>query len=470
MARSAIEAGYEVVVYARWEPGSPLESEGDGYRIIRVPALAMLAVPGMRSRALRRIARIRASAEQGRFYEPSPAPQVTLSIDRPVRALLDAISSPGPKRIIKSSLILLPAIRLAQVVGRRAIRQYRRISRSFHKRRRPIDRLRLRLILFPFRPIGWARAIELIAEPVDIWHGMWAGSLPALGALRRRFDGRTIYDSRDIYMRSRGFEQMAPTLRRLLAWLERRWARNCDAVITVNDAYARLLAKHFDIAPLPIVRNTPSRFTVPQPRPNKLRDLLGLPASERIVLYQGALMTERGIEQGMDAILQVPDAVLVVMGYGGLRDKTIALASTAPYSGKVRVIDPVPPAELLTWTASADVMLMAIQPTTLNHWHTTPNKLWEAIAAGVPIVASDLAGMSEVVREVGCGVLVDGTDPAAIAAGIRQILDGPPEERQAMSSRAREAAARKYNWEAQVDTLLGLYARLTPSETSVRGT
>ncbi len=50
-------------------------------------------------------------------------------------------------------------------------------------------------------------------------------------------------------------------------------------------------------------------------------------------------------------------------------------------------------------------MLMAIQPTTLNHRYTTPNKLWEAIAAGVPVVASDLPGHGAVVLETGCGEL-----------------------------------------------------------------
>ena len=63
------------------------------------------------------------------------------------------------------------------------------------------------------------------------------------------------------------------------------------------------------------------------------------------------------------------------------------LAGQPRFRGRVSVIDPVPPEALLEWTASADVMLMAIQPTTLNHRYTTPQKLWEAIAAGVPVVA-----------------------------------------------------------------------------------
>ena len=103
---------------------------------------------------------------------------------------------------------------------------------------------------------------------------------------------------------------------------------------------------------------------------------------------------------------------------------------------------------------------MPIQPTTLNHRLTTPNKLFEAITAGVPVVASDLPGMAPIVRETGCGIVVDPRDPGAIAAAIREILDGPPERRVAIMDglgRARET----YSWERQVEILMAEYGRLT---------
>ena len=105
---------------------------------------------------------------------------------------------------------------------------------------------------------------------------------------------------------------------------------------------------------------------------------------------------------------------------------------------------------------------MPIQPTTLNHRLTTPNKLFEAMAAGVPVVASDLPGMAGIVRETGCGVLCDPTDPAAIADG--DPLDprrARTPERAAYRERALAAARGEYNWEAQVEVLLAEYGRLT---------
>jgi glycosyltransferase involved in cell wall biosynthesis len=167
----------------------------------------------------------------------------------------------------------------------------------------------------------------------------------------------------------------------------------------------------------------------------------------------------------MEAILEVDDAVFAIMGVGRPTREIERLAATDRMQGRVRFLDPVPPEELLDWTASADVMLMAIQPTSVNHRFTTPQKLWEAIAAGVAVVASDLPGMAEIVREVGCGVLVDATDPADIARGIRSIVDAPAADREAMRERTWRAGQDRYNWERETDTLLALYrALLAPRE------
>jgi glycosyltransferase involved in cell wall biosynthesis len=444
MARSAVERGYSVVVYARLEPGLPLESQGSGYRIVRTPAVAELAIPGLRGRGRRRLAQLRRDAAAAQVArEASPSSESG-------RAPED-IEPSGPARPPRDWVEHIP----------RGLRG-RRVGAPLRRARSALGRWQRRLLLFPIRPVAWAMALDDVIEPADLWHGMWATSLPALGRFRRLHGGRTVYDSRDLYIDARSLSEMAAPWKWLLGGLERRWARRCDAVLTVNDGYAQILARRFGIPVPPVVRNTPARYVRPTPRPDRLRDRLGLPAAVPIVLYQGGLMTERGIEQGMDAILEVPDAVLVLMGFGSGSEEILRLARTPRYAGRVLAVEPVPPAELLDWTASSDVMLVAIQPTTLNHRYTTPNKLWEAIAAGVPVVASDLPGMAPIVRETGCGELVDPTDPSDIARGIRAILELPLEQRDALRERCLAAAA-TYSWERQTETLFDLYGRLLGS-------
>jgi glycosyltransferase involved in cell wall biosynthesis len=439
MARTALAAGYDVIVYARWQPGIPLEEDGVGYRVVRVPAVPDLAIPWRRGLGRRRLRDILAGAYTG--------PTATRPAD--VEDDPDAGDDAGD---VVDAEVDTPSV--PRRIARRVVRPIRRLVR-----RLSTAPFVYPLMLFPVRPLGWAIPLEEMAEPADIWHGMWAGSLPALDRLRARHGGRTVYDSRDVYMRSRGFERMG-ALKAPFAWLERRWARRADAVLTVNDAYAELLAAQFRIERPPVVRNTPDRYTLPTPRPDLIREALGLSPGTRVILYQGGLLSDRGIEQGMEAMLEIPDAVLAIMGFGPAQAHIEELAASPRYRDRVRMLEPVPPEQLLDWTASADVMLMAIQPTSINHRFTTPQKLWEAIAAGVPVVASDLPGMAEIVRDTGCGILVDATSPADIARGIREIVDASPEERERMRERTWRAGQERYNWEHETDTLLALYREL----------
>jgi glycosyltransferase involved in cell wall biosynthesis len=162
----------------------------------------------------------------------------------------------------------------------------------------------------------------------------------------------------------------------------------------------------------------------------------------------------------MDAIVDVAGAILVLMGFGNQESRFRVMATRPPYAGKVHVIDAVPPNELLPWTASADIMVMAIPPRSENHHYTTPQKLWEAMAAGVPVVAADLPGMAAIVHETGCGELCDPLSPVSVAAAIRRILDGGPETIRRLGDRGLAAAHDRYNWETQFAVLDGVYDRL----------
>lgn len=419
MARSSIAAGYDVSVYSRWHPGLAAVEERDGYRLVRVPFDWQLAIPGLRGGARRRAA-----------------------------AAMAAAPMPGQAAVMVEPRISGPARRLAGRLKRRLMR--------------PIWRWWRLARVFPLRPLGWAAALETVAEPADIWHGMWAGSLPALKRLRRRHGGRTIYDSRDVYMQSRDFAEAGGPGKRTLEWLERCWAHDADLVLTVNEPYAELLTRQLHITRPPVVMNCPEAWRPPVPRPDLIREALGLGSDVSVVLYQGQFISGRGIEQAMAAILEVPDAVLALLGFGSWLDRLTRETAGSPFAGRVAILPAVPPSELLRWTASADVSVVAIQPTSLNHRYTTPQKLFESIAAGVPVVASDLPGMADIIRTSRVGLVCDPQSPAAIAAAIREIVAAPAAEREAQRALVLRVAHEQYNWDAQLATLLAVYRELLP--------
>jgi glycosyltransferase involved in cell wall biosynthesis len=232
-------------------------------------------------------------------------------------------------------------------------------------------------------------------------------------------------------------------------------------VVTVNDAYADVLEKRLRIDRPLVVMNCSYRYTPPAGAPRLLHERLGLPPEVPLVLYHGGLFPDRGIEQLIIAIDTIPSAHLVLMGYGVLATTLPALIGSSPAASRVHVLPAVGPDVLHDWVASADVAAMPIQPSTLNHRLTTPNKLFEAMAAGVPVVASDLPGMASIVRETRCGELCDPTDPDSIGTAIRTILETPAETRRGYGQRGHAAAHARYNWEAQAATLFEAYGRLT---------
>ena len=126
------------------------------------------------------------------------------------------------------------------------------------------------------------------------------------------------------------------------------------------------------------------------------------------------------------------------------------------------MLDAVPPDDVVAWISTGDVEAIACPDATLNLRLSTPNKLFECIAAGVPPVVSDLPGMRAVVLERGgpLGALCDPGSPATIARAIRGVLELPAPARAALRQRCLDAAARRWNWENQASHLLSAYDRL----------
>lgn len=416
IARTLHERGHEVTVLARWKPGLPRrEVHPVGYPIVRVDASGLdgLPFPGL-WRAARSVYR-RLRGGGGPATGTDPAADGTDP----------GWAHPSPRGDSRGIAGYLRRIRIFLM-----IRSHRRLA--------------------------------LAAAPAaDIYHGMAYMGIPVALALGRRHRARVVYDARDIYMVAANLAKLRGPVKWVLARLERGWARAADRVFTVNLTYAEELARRFSV-PLPvIVMNCSYRYAPPVPRERRFHERLGLDPSTSVVLYQGALSPERGIEELLEAILQVPDAVLVIMGYGHLEATLRQTVASDRYRGKAFLLPAVPPMELLAWVACADVVGAPFQPTTLNHRLSTPNKFLEAMAAGVPTVVSDDPGMGPIATATGCGIAVDPRDPSAIAAAISRILSGTREEREAWRARALAAAHDTYNWEVQVRGLLDEYGRLT---------
>ena len=317
-----------------------------------------------------------------------------------------------------------------------------------------------------FSVMPWARAAGAAAPAAAILHAHDLSALPAAVAAQRRRPAPLIYDSHEIFVEAGLHARRPAYAKRAMRRMERRLAATADALITVSDELAAVLGPALDARRVIVVRNCAPRWTVPSPRPDRLRQALGLAAGTPLVLYHGALVPGRGLAELAAAMGQpgLEQAHLVYLGWGTSEPEVAALVAAPATAGRLHRLPPVPPDELLPWVASADVVAVTIQPDTLNHRLSTPNKLWEALAAGVPVLASDFPAMRHIVLDDPAGPLgavCDPTDPRAIAAALAGLLALPPAERDALRARCHQAATERWNWETEFAVLLREYGELT---------
>jgi glycosyltransferase involved in cell wall biosynthesis len=288
----------------------------------------------------------------------------------------------------------------------------------------------------------------------DVWHCHDLNTLFVGSVCKRRRPGtRLVYDSHELATeRSR----MSRLRRRWARWNERRGLPFADEVILTTATRANHVARLYGIPTPTVLRNVPERIEIEEGW--DLRERLGIVPDDRILLYQGSIQEFRGIEETIGALAHLDRCVFVVIGYGHHRPVLEELVHRRGLGERVRFLGPIPNDELLWYTASANVGMCVIRGTSLSYRWSMPNKLFEYMMAGIPVVASDYEEMGRVVREEGVGEVCDPGDPADIARAVRTVLDAP--DGGAAYREAARRAIERFNWGVEQEVLLDLYRRL----------
>jgi glycosyltransferase involved in cell wall biosynthesis len=236
----------------------------------------------------------------------------------------------------------------------------------------------------------------------------------------------------------------------------RAMMKRCAGVITVSPPIVDELRRRYGGPPAVLVRNIPPYQ--PPVASKRLHETLQIDTRTRIALYQGNLQADRGLDRLVLAgrFLQ-PGIVIVLMGKGAMRAELEALAAREGVYDRVFILPPVPYADLLAWTASADAGLIIYPPSySPNVLMCMPNKLFEYVMAGLPVIASPLVAVEEVLRRYGVGGVIDVPEPEQIGHAISAILSSP-ESLARMRQNALAACADDLRWEVEVYQLFRLY-------------
>ena len=314
-----------------------------------------------------------------------------------------------------------------------------------------------------FLPVLTPLMASLSAIPTpDAVHLHDAIALMLAADIRKKMGCSIVWDAHEIYQDMSG----ANALRGLMnAAVIRAQAPFIDKFITINDSIAEFYRKTYQrLPPATVVMNATER-TVPPRYDGRLHKAAGLPARQKILLFQGGFGAERGLRMLVEASQRLTaDWTLVLMGWGKLEAELRALAATLHRNGPAPCtvfLPGVPHRELQDWSAGASLGAITYENTSLNHLYCTPNKLWEYPSAGVPILATDLEELGRTVRAHGIGYLLP---RAFTAADIANAVNAATDE--ALSK--MRAACRLYmednNWAAYEPRLLKIYEVLGAGE------
>jgi glycosyltransferase involved in cell wall biosynthesis len=334
---------------------------------------------------------------------------------------------------------------------------------------RQLDRS-LKVLLWPLHVRAWWRTLRRELPPADLYHAFGILTVPVAlelaGAARRAGRaGLVVYDVIDAILDSNNYQNVPPAVLDRYRRKEADWARRADAVVTVNDALADHCRRLWAFRERPtVLLNAQARWTPPAERPDLIRAAAGLPAERRVVLFLGKLGRQRGLEMAAEAVLRLDDAALVMLG-ATVNDQwstSLAARSSDPrFEGRHVVLPPVHPDDVRLWAASADVSIIAVPANSLNQRLSTPNKFWESLAAGTPVVIGrDLEVMRSIVEELSLGAAADPADPDDLARALRSIIEQSPEDYATMRERCLQACRETFNWESAVVPYLELVAGL----------
>lgn len=258
-------------------------------------------------------------------------------------------------------------------------------------------------------------AVALRTSP-DLVHAndydtMWIGV-----AAKMLRGSRLVYDAHELWPDQDG----APGWRPWLIACEWLFVHLADARVTVSPGCAEAIARRYRVASPVVVRNVPDRV-LERAEPH---------LDEALAVYVGVLAPSRGLEQAVRALPAAPGLRLRLIGPDdeGFSAQITREAEQAGVADRVEIRPPVPPAEVIDAIAGARLGLVLIQPTSLSHRLSLPNKLFEYVAAGIPVLASDLPVIAPLVRHEGLGEVVAPDDVDAISAAMRRLADAGASE------------------------------------------
>jgi glycosyltransferase involved in cell wall biosynthesis len=263
---------------------------------------------------------------------------------------------------------------------------------------------------------------ELIFTKADIYFAEDIYTLPFVTLIARARKSKIYYNSRELYPFIGGLRNR-PRIQKLVTSVERYFIKKVDIVLTTGKMDSSFLEDFYGINNTLVIRNIP----LYQKPDNKVdfRRLYNIPNDRLILLYQGVMLEGRGIPLILIAMSKLPRTCLVLLGDGEQKRNFQHMASELNVADRVIFAGTILQKDLINYTAAADIGLSIIENISISYYHALPNKLFEYIMAGLPVLSSDLPQMKEIVDTYKVGEYVSLENEESIVPILNKWIDEP---------------------------------------------
>ncbi len=227
-----------------------------------------------------------------------------------------------------------------------------------------------------------------------------------------------VYDSHEYFI---GVPELVnkPMVKKIWRSIERRTLPKADHMYTVNSSIAELYKQEYD-REIKVVRNIsdPKAFSKKFTKAE-----LGLPENKKIIIIQGAgINVDRGAEEAIEAIKLIENTLLIFVGNGDVIPILKAQVKAEKLDEKVLFFGKRSYNELMNFTLLSDLGLSLDKSSNINYQFSLPNKIFDYIHAGIPLLVTDLIEVKKIVLGYSVGLVTPSLDPTVLADKIKEIL------------------------------------------------
>ncbi len=256
-----------------------------------------------------------------------------------------------------------------------------------------------------------------------------------------------IYDSHELFCEVPELLK-SPLKRKIWLKLEANIVPKLKNCITVNESIARIFEQKYKVT-FHVVRNIAQYKSDFHP---KTREELGLPFHKKIILLQGAgINIDRGAEELIDAMVYLDNTLLLIIGGGDVWQLLGEKIKQQALESKVILVDKIPKHDLIHYTANADLGLSVDKNTNLNYFYSLPNKIFDYIHAGLPILASPLPEIAKIIETYSLGEFIENHNPVHLSEKIKSLLNS---EKLNLYKHNTRLASTELNWEKEKQKLI----------------